>query len=693
MWGYLKIELSYRRISFVAFFIIISFYVNKQNSLFFHTTAELFSIFVAIGMFDLARNTYKFQKNNYLTLLGVGYGAVAIIDLFHTLTMKGIGIFPAAGTNITSQFWVVARYIEALSILFSILIIRFNKKINFKKAVTIYGAIISFFIWLILDGRYYPVCYLEGLGMTQHKSMCEFSIIGILLISLFLLFRMKKSEGFLINNYTYMIFAVSLTVLSETFILVFKNLHDIFFVIGHILKILSFYIMYKALLETNFMKPYNYLECSVEQLNNKTRMLQSEIEVRKRLENQITYNESILKGILNSTTDGIIVIRNKEQILYTNDKFMDIFEIKTENNQKLQIDLSEIAREHFVNYKAFINKLKHIRETSSYVSDVIYMKSGKIFEYISYPLIQNNEDVGKVWSFRDITARKEKEALEAKIEEEQQQLKEALEYDRLKTEFFATISHELKTPLNIILGVIQLIGNMYEASEGKQLINGSSIRYVNMMRQNCYRLLRLINNLIDITKIDTGFMYMNLRNHNIVSIVEDISISVGAYVEARGVSLIFDTEVEEKYIACDADKIERIILNLLSNAIKFSNPDGCIEVNIYDKDSSIIISVKDSGIGIPDDMQQKIFERFRQVDSVLHRKAEGSGIGLSLVKALVEAHGGIIYVKSQCNVGSEFIIELPVRLVEEEHDNTYDEIAVSSQRKVERISIEFSDIY
>jgi len=214
-------------------------------------------------------------------------------------------------------------------------------------------------------------------------------------------------------------------------------------------------------------------------------------------------------------------------------------------------------------------------------------------------------------------------------------------------------------------------------------------KHIGIMKQNCYRLVRLINNLIDVTKIDSGYFEINLENANIVSIVEDITLSVAEYIENKHISLIFDTDIEEKIMACDPDKIERIILNLISNAVKFTSPGGSIFVNISDRGENINISVKDTGIGIPKTKQKVIFQRFIQVDKSLTRKHEGSGIGLSLVKALVNMHKGNITVASEPDKGSEFCIELPVYLIND-RKNKNDFLI---QGKVEKIKIEFSDIY
>ncbi|MFZ5354479.1 MAG: ATP-binding protein [Bacillota bacterium] len=264
------------------------------------------------------------------------------------------------------------------------------------------------------------------------------------------------------------------------------------------------------------------------------------------------------------------------------------------------------------------------------------------------------------------------------------------EYDKLKNQFFSNLSHELKTPLNIILASVQMLDKAHEEHRCEHYEKNA--RYLGMMRQNCFRLLRLINNLIDITRIDAGYLKMNMQNHNIVSIVEDITLSVAKYIEHKHINLIFDTEIEEKLLQCDPDKIERIMLNLLSNAIKFTKPGGSIYVNIYYKDNLLSISVRDTGLGIPEDKLSIIFERFRQVDTSLNRENEGSGIGLSLVDALVKAHGGSISVKSKLGEGSEFIIELPCSHNEQQTSQS-EKVKTQVSDRVHKINIEFSDIY
>lgn len=279
------------------------------------------------------------------------------------------------------------------------------------------------------------------------------------------------------------------------------------------------------------------------------------------------------------------------------------------------------------------------------------------------------------------------------INDNQRIIFETSEMENLRTEFFANISHELKTPLNIILGIIQING-MIIKDEEKPIDKRKIINNIKIEKQNCFRLLRLINNLIDSTKLSSSNIELNIINCNIVNLVEEITQSVAQYINNNNLTLIFDTDVEEKIVACDLDKIERIMLNLLSNSIKFTELGGSIFVKIIDGDEYITITVEDNGIGIPMEKLNVIFDRFRQVDKSFTRNYEGSGIGLSLVKSLVELHDGTISVESKYGVGTKFIIKLPVKVLDYGSSEVKTNLGnCTINNCVERIKIEFSDIY
>lgn len=287
-----------------------------------------------------------------------------------------------------------------------------------------------------------------------------------------------------------------------------------------------------------------------------------------------------------------------------------------------------------------------------------------------------------VCTARDISERKA-------YEREKEAYKQKVAIEKIRNEFFSNVSHEFRTPINIILASIQLI-------EGKNTISDFSEedrlkKYMKKIRQNTYRLLKLSNNLIDLTKMDIGFEPLKLANHNIISIIEETTLSVVSYAENNGITLIFDTEVEELIMACDVEKIERIILNLLSNAVKFTPRGGEIEVNILEKPDTIVISVKDTGIGIPKEKCPFIFERCEQVDTSLRRRCEGTGMGLAIVKSIIDMYHGEISVSSIVGEGTNFTVTLPRYIIEEQ--GVEENLEQTTTLKVERGMVEFSDIY
>lgn len=300
--------------------------------------------------------------------------------------------------------------------------------------------------------------------------------------------------------------------------------------------------------------------------------------------------------------------------------------------------------------------------------------------------------LGIIGVSRDITERTKKEELQKKMKEERRRLKELKENDRIKTEFFTNISHELRTPINVIYSALQMEELMLKRCPSKYDVE-NKFKYINMMKQNCYRLLRLIENLIDITKFDNGYFNINESNGDIVSLVEEVVLSVAGYIENKDISVVFDTEIEEKIIAFDAEKMERVILNLLSNAVKFTPCGGNISVTIEDKGKNVCIKIKDTGTGIPNDKLKSIFERFVQVDKSFTRNHEGSGIGLSIVKSLVEQHDGTISAVSKVGEGTEFIINIPCKLIESKASTKNISGGHIKKSSIERINIEFSDIY
>ena len=271
-------------------------------------------------------------------------------------------------------------------------------------------------------------------------------------------------------------------------------------------------------------------------------------------------------------------------------------------------------------------------------------------------------------------------------------LKHAVEIESLKSEFFANLSHEFKTPLNIILSTVQLVMNYIEVNNEYPDYNMFN-KCLSNIKQNSYRILKIANNLIDMSKIDGNFYSINMGNYNIVEVVENIVQSLAEYMKDNKRNIIFDTIEEEIITACDPDQIERIILNVLSNAMKFTSHGGNIYVDmeVNDRCNKVIIKISNDGEKINFEDRLRIFERFTQSESLLTRRTEGTGIGLTLVKSLVKLHNGEVYVNTEFEEGTQFCIELPIRKIKKFKNNNVREKSIVS--KVEKFNIEFSDIY
>ena len=258
----------------------------------------------------------------------------------------------------------------------------------------------------------------------------------------------------------------------------------------------------------------------------------------------------------------------------------------------------------------------------------------------------------------DRLVNKKTKALQEQFEENEKLLKKVLVLEQNKNHYFVNLSHELRTPLNILTSVNQLIKARYSK---EAIITYEKLSYyLDLMDRNTDRLLNLINNLIDNSKLENDNYVLIKKDEDIIYLVEETVLDMKDYIEEKGIDLVFDTDVEEKLVKCDKTEIERCIVNLVGNAVKFTNEGGLIEVTITDLEDKVKISVKDSGVGISEENKKLIFDRFNQVIDKNAELKGGSGLGLTITKQLISLHGGDIYVESEVGVGSEFIIILPV---------------------------------
>ena len=271
---------------------------------------------------------------------------------------------------------------------------------------------------------------------------------------------------------------------------------------------------------------------------------------------------------------------------------------------------------------------------------------------------------------------------ELTVDELKNLLNDSIEKCKAEETLLLNINHDLRGHLNVIISTLQYIEQVSKNNEGLD-------KYLGIIKRSCFKMFKLINNLIDTTKLQNNCYNLEKRNVNIVPMIEDTIDEVDKYAKQKEIDLIFDTNEEECIISVDPVALDRIIMNLLSNAIKFSPDNSEIYITLNISEDKLIISIKDQGIGISEEDKDKIFKRFYQCQIRENKSYIGSGIGLDLTNYLVQAHGGIIKINSEEGKGSEFIVTIP-RII----DNTLEDIQekeISSRTQL--LELEFSDIY
>lgn len=255
--------------------------------------------------------------------------------------------------------------------------------------------------------------------------------------------------------------------------------------------------------------------------------------------------------------------------------------------------------------------------------------------------------------------KKQTQEINEKMKENQMLYEKSIKSEKFKNDYFVNLSHELRTPINVILSTVQLINSL---NKDKDVSRKRLNYYMEIVQKSSNSLLKIINDIIDSSKIEAGSYKINKEdNVDIVYLVEETALTMRNYIKERGIELIIDPEIEEKYISCDPNEIERCIVNIIGNAIKFTPEGGRIEVFIEDNDNSVSISIKDTGIGISEEDQKFIFNRFEQGRNGNCTKVSSSGIGLTLVKYIVKLHNGSIELESKLEEGTKVTIKLPCR--------------------------------
>jgi two-component sensor histidine kinase len=586
---------------FSAYFIIgalstalILVMFSRIHYLLFHSIAEIFSIVIAGAVFMISWNVRKEIENSFLVLLGIAYLFIGIIDLFHTLSYVGMNIFTDYDYY-ANQLWIGARYIESLSLLAFFALSGSKIRFTFGSVIVFYASITSALLLSVFYWKVFPICFVEGQGLTVFKKVSEYIISAFLLLSLIVLH--KKKDEFDIYIRKQLTWAILLTVMSELAFTFYISNYGLSNLVGHFMKIASFYFIYKAIVETGLKRPIDLM-------------------FRK-----LKLSEGRFKNLVNTMNSGVAIYK-----VINNGKSGSDFIIQDFNQYALQhegLELKDIVGKSLKDIRpaideyGLIDTFRRVWESgnSEFFPAKVYIddKFANYYENRVFRL-QNGELVA---IYDDVSTQKRaEEQIQASLKEKEILLQE--------------IHHRVKNNMTVIASLLDLQMNNTDNNIAKEALQDSQnrVQSMSMIHETLYRSDNL--SAIDLK------MYLTELGKNIIQ-----NYSMGNAVQ-------FKVEAEKIMISLkQASPIGLIINELIANCLKYAFPgDRMGEIGLSlkaIKENGIEIAVSDNGVGIPDDFDLKTAD----------------SLGLKLVKLLAEDQlDGSIDMES--NNGTKFTIKFNI---------------------------------
>lgn len=641
---------------FAMGFLFVLYLTSFINYNVFHSLSELFSIIVAFGIFIVAWNARNFFDNHFLLFLSISYLFISFVDLAHTLSYKNVNLFTSidSTSNLATQLWVAARYLQALSLLYAPVFL--SKKIKNVGLVFLYFFLIIVGIFIsIFYLKIFPNAYIEGVGLTTFKVWSEYIISLILAAAIFLLYKKRKILDS--NVFILIVFSILFAIASELSFTAYFSVFDFSNIMGHFFKIISFLLLYKIIMETGLKNPLSYIFRNMEQ--NAETLRASELKYRllakaateeslhrqridkelikknKTLEEMVE-NLKIFQSAIDNAFTHIVITDENGSIIYANKSV----EIITGFGQNEIIGKNPSIWGRQMSSFFYKNLWKTIREDRKvFVGEIVNKRKDGSLYHADVRISPILDGVGNVKFFvgleKDITKEKD--------------------IDRHKDEFLSMAAHQLRTPLaNISLTIEMLmkdiVGNM--SPENKKYLKSIFIQTKNMSE--------MIQTFLNISRIEMGKFELEIKPVNLFDVLENLTKDILPQIKTKKIN--FKKQYNKKLSFINADKrvIKIILENLLSNAIKYSKKGGSVTLLAKKNEDSIVIEVSDDGVGIPKEDQDKIFTKMFRAKNVPGLGDKSSGLGLYLVKNLVEQNGYKISFRSKEKKGTIFVIRIPI---------------------------------
>lgn len=592
----------------VGALVLVGLYLSSlYNYLLFHGIAEIFSIVVAAAIFIIAWNARRFQDNSYFLFIGVAFLFVAVLDLLHTLAYTGMGVFPEYGTNLPTQLWVSARYLQALSLLIAPLFI--GKRLRARFVFPVYGLVCALLIASIFYWNIFPDCFVEGAGLTMFKKISEYIISFILVGALFTMLRRRRQFDVAVLRLLFT--AILVTIASELSFTFYASPFGFFNLLGHFLKIAAFYFIYKAIIETGLVKPYDLLFRNLKQREEQYRDL---------------YDEAP-DAYLSCGVDGIIKRANRSAA-----------------------ELLGYRREELVG--------RPVADLYADTPDGKAVAEGVFRCFIAGEEVRDQElevrraDGESVWVSLSLRPIRDKEGRVIASRSIMANITEQKKLDQLKDDFIGLVSHELRSPMTVITGAINTA-----LTEAERLSPEETHQLLKDAAAESETLSNLLSNLLELSRVQAQRLVLHSEAIDVKKTVKESVDKVKRQYSTHKFVLSLPHRLPPVY--ADPLRLERILYNLLENAVKYSPVGGKVKVSAQPQKDYLVIGVSDRGIGISPADQAKLFEPFQRLEK-RPSGVRGIGLGLMVCRRLVEAHGGHIWVESKPGHGSSFFFTMPL---------------------------------
>ena len=726
------------------------YFLSRYNYLLFHGTVEVFTIVIAIAIFTVAWNSRHIMDNKYLAFIGIAFLFVGVLDLLHTLAYRGMGVFPDVGANLATQLWVATRYVFSLSLLIPLLII--NRKIKTRIVSIAYFVVTVFLILSIFYLGIFPQAYTDGSGLTAFKIVSEYIISLIFVISIGLLIKNKRE--FSDNVFKLLLAAMALGIATEMAFTLYTDVYGIANMVGHLLNIVSFYLIYKALVETGFSKPYDLLFRNLKQSETKlsndavelkqiNQRLEQEIVERKKSEFergviidflQIANNSTGTVQLVSQTLNLMkkltgceavgIRLKDGDDYPYYETRGFTAEHVELENKLCAKDDQGcllrdfkgdpilecmcgniicgrfDASKEFFTQKGSFwTNDTTSLLVSTTEADRQAHTRNrcnGEGYESVALialhvgnstlGLLQLNDkrknmftlEMIQLWeriadhlalalskTLAEEVAREraeQVERLQVKLEEKALEVEEyasqmeALAEERLSklkdSERLAAIGatagmvgHDIRNPLQAIISDLFLAKE--ELAEGPDAEGKKhAMESIEEIEKNVDYINKIVQDLQDYARP------LNPKaEESDLKLVFERLISKSGLPDNVKVNITIDDNA--KKIEVDSYYLNRILYNLVTNSVQAMPNGGNLTIQAYRKANETVITVKDTGVGIPQEVQSKMFA------VMFTTKSKGQGFGLPVVKRMTESLGGTVTFESQEGKGTTFIIRLP----------------------------------